>query len=232
MYSVENRNEEIDMINYESIRYSIIHRDVVRLLAQKYINDKVFFKRIYFHDMDKVLLYMQESVGSAHYKHLENMPHHLESKLKKNDDDYRETIIDWDSARYTKPDKLLNAYQTLKKFYPDFYGEILPVLKELNLDSDDIPVDEEILNIVRLKNYDSNYCLEEIAEYVKYVINNNINLYYDIYEVLSNVYASLTRDEKNDFEKKLGDEIMNKVNTNKKVKVGVFTHRGCDYDAL
>lgn len=199
------------MLNFKQVKYSIMHRDVVRLLTAKYIDDEEFLKRVYFHDMDKVLLYMQESIASSHNKHLTHISHHLEADGKKTKDDYLETVIDWDSARYTKPDKLLNAYQTLKKFYPDFYVEVIPILKELGLDCDDVPIDKEILNAVLHKDYDSNYCLKEIAEYVKYLINNKINFYYDIYETLGNVYAFLTNDEKNYFKQILGDEIMNKV---------------------
>lgn len=220
------------MLNYNQVKYSLMHRDVVRLLASKYISDEEFWKRVEYHDMDKVLLYMQESIISAHSKHLEYLPHHLESDIVKTKDDYTETIIDWDSARYTKPDKLLNAYQTLKNLYPSFYEEMIPVLRELNLDHEDEPIDEKILNIVLTKNYDELTCLREIAQYVKYVVNNNIKLYYDIYAVLSNVFASLTKSEKKYFVDCLGEEIMNKVNHNKKVRVGLFTHRGCDYDAL
>ena len=43
-------------------------------------------------------------------------------------------IIDWECARYTKPDKQLNAYDTLYKFYPNLEKEILPILKEFKLD--------------------------------------------------------------------------------------------------
>ena len=42
-------------------------------------------------------------------------------------------IIDWECARYTKPDKPLNAYDTLYKFYPQLENEILPLLNRFNL---------------------------------------------------------------------------------------------------
>ena len=41
--------------------------------------------------------------------------------------------IDWECARYTKPDKPLNARETLKKIYPEVTDEMLPVLEELGL---------------------------------------------------------------------------------------------------
>jgi hypothetical protein len=42
-------------------------------------------------------------------------------------------IIDWECARFTKPDKPLDAYQTMKKFYPDLEQRLLPLFKELGL---------------------------------------------------------------------------------------------------
>ena len=40
-----------------------------------------------------------------------------------------EAAIDWESARFTKPDKSLNAYETWKKYYSDIDME--PTLKLL-----------------------------------------------------------------------------------------------------
>ena len=42
-------------------------------------------------------------------------------------------IIDWECARYTKPDKPLNAKDTLYKFYPHLINKIEPILIELGL---------------------------------------------------------------------------------------------------
>lgn len=219
------------MLNYNQIKYSLMHREVLRLLAKKYNLDKSFIRRVQYHDMDKILLYMQESFLLAHSKHLLNIPHHLESSLKKDEDDYLETILDWDSARYTKKDKLLNAYQTLKKLYPAYYDIMLPILHKLNLDREYVEVDQEILGQVLANDYSPYKVLDEIIEYIKYAIDNE-SLYYNIYHVISNAYCCLTHDEKEYFKKNLGENIMNKIDTNKKIKIGIFTHRGCDYDAL
>lgn len=43
-------------------------------------------------------------------------------------------VIDWECARYTKPDKPLNAYDTLYHLYPQLESKILPILKELGID--------------------------------------------------------------------------------------------------
>lgn len=42
-------------------------------------------------------------------------------------------VIDCECARFTKPDKPLNARQTLYKFYPELETKILPILEEFNL---------------------------------------------------------------------------------------------------
>lgn len=47
-------------------------------------------------------------------------------------------VIDWECARYTKPDKPLNAYDTLYKYYPELEDKILPILKELKIDKSNI----------------------------------------------------------------------------------------------
>ena len=43
---------------------------------------------------------------------------HHDNDLEKTDIDWIEMLLDWESARYTKEDKPLNAYDTLIKFYP------------------------------------------------------------------------------------------------------------------
>ena len=42
-------------------------------------------------------------------------------------------VIDWECARFTKPDKPLNARQTLYTFYPELENQILPILNDLGL---------------------------------------------------------------------------------------------------
>ena len=52
-------------------------------------------------------------------------------------------VIDWECARYTKPDKPLNAYEALNKYYPEIIEKIMPILKKLGIDKKT----EEIQNI-------------------------------------------------------------------------------------
>ena len=47
--------------------------------------------------------------------HRDKTVHH-ENELEKTELDYIEMVLDWESARYTKPDKPLNAYDTLVNY--------------------------------------------------------------------------------------------------------------------
>ncbi|MBD5400205.1 hypothetical protein HDR61_00435 [bacterium] len=95
--------------------------------------------RGYMHDLDKLLfLYPWAFITGrdkkwAHNKHRANQRHHVENKQQKTRRDYIEMIIDWECARFTKPDKPLNAYETMRKFYPQLEPQILPILRELGL---------------------------------------------------------------------------------------------------
>lgn len=85
----------------------------------------------WFHDIDKLLLFIFiPFVGEKKINrwHRLNNKHHAECK----EHDWIEAIIDWECARYTKPDKPLNARQTWEKFYSE-YSEIKKYLKQLNL---------------------------------------------------------------------------------------------------
>lgn len=89
--------------------------------------------RGYLHDIDKPFLYLAlwiklEDIQKIHRKHSK---HHVENNLVKTKDDLVDSIIDWECARITKPDKPLNAYETLLKFYPHKKEEYLPIIREL-----------------------------------------------------------------------------------------------------
>lgn len=81
--------------------------------------------------MDKVFLYMIFDYKSVHNWHRNHSRHH--SIKAKTHSDFVQMVVDWECARYTKPDKLLNARDTLDKFYPELKDEVLPVIQELGL---------------------------------------------------------------------------------------------------
>ena len=89
-------------------------------------NDKLFF--LYF-----LAMLLNKDSKWVHNIHRKHNRHHIENSQVKTHNDYIEMIIDWECARYTKPDKPLNAYNTMKKYYPDLEPYILPIIKELGL---------------------------------------------------------------------------------------------------
>ena len=91
--------------------------------------------RAYLHDMDKLVMYQFMKKSLASVKHRLYSRHHLCNDIPKQYIDYVEAIIDFESAGYTKPDKPLNAFDTLYAYYPDEIDIILPILTSLGLDS-------------------------------------------------------------------------------------------------
>ena len=117
--------------NIGAIRYTQEHRKAFKKIEKEVLGHNTW--RSIVHDLDKVILYNIWSHKKVKNFHRSTARHHVENKIKKTRNDYIEMIIDWEWARYTKPDKPLNAYDTLYKFYPELENIILPMLIELNL---------------------------------------------------------------------------------------------------
>lgn len=97
-----------------------------------------------FHDWDKLFMYIflpWLGVKRISRVHQRINKHHpivtkggrkifIKSPKRVN---WEEAIIDWECARITKPDKPLNARDTLEKFYPEYKKYCLPVLEKLGL---------------------------------------------------------------------------------------------------
>lgn len=83
-----------------------------------------------FHDIDKMILYCFFDYKTVHEFHRKHSKHHEKAKTF---DDYLLMVIDWECARFTKPDKGLNAYDTLYAYYPELESRILPILESFNL---------------------------------------------------------------------------------------------------
>lgn len=117
--------------NIGAIKYTLEHRKAFRKIEKELLGHNTW--RSIIHDIDKVILYNiwpHKKVKSFHRKMAR---HHVENNIKKNRNDYIEMIIDWECARFTKPDKPLNAYDTLYIWYPELEKEILPILEEFNI---------------------------------------------------------------------------------------------------
>lgn len=111
------------------IKYSWKHRKAFLKLEKELLGKNTL--RGFLHDVDKIILYHFFPTEFIHTCHQWWSKHH--ERRAKTHDDFVQMTIDWECARFTKPDKPLNAYDTLYKFYPHMEEKILPILKELKL---------------------------------------------------------------------------------------------------
>lgn len=160
------------MKNKEYIEYTYKHRKVVMLLAKKYFKDnKELLNKLKFHDMDKIFTYLFYDKKTASNMHRDHSNHHDNGKEKEYLD-YVEMALDWESARYTKPDKPLNAYDTLVAYYPHLEEHILPILKEMGIDKPNMPMEEDILNSINnLKDVSKKDIEKELIENIKLLLD-------------------------------------------------------------
>ena len=93
----------------------------------------------------------------------------LKNELEKDYIDYVEMVLDWESARYTKPDKPLNAYDTLYKYYPTMEEKIIPILEEFEINKSNLPMEE---NVLEYANSISEVSNEEIKNELLNYINS------------------------------------------------------------
>lgn len=155
------------MKNKDYIEYTYKHRKIVIYLANKYYKDnKELLDKVKLHDLDKLFMYLFYEKEDASNIHRDLMSHH-QNKIKKDKLDYMEMVLDWESARYTKPDKPLNAYDTLYRFYPGLEEHILPILKELGIDKPSLPMEDDVWEYTQsIVNVSKEDIKNEIIEYL------------------------------------------------------------------
>ena len=117
--------------NLGAIKYTLEHKKAFKKVEKEFLGHNTW--RSIVHDIDKVILYNFWEHKRVKEFHRKTARHHVENNIKKRKGDYIEMIIDWECARYSKPDKPLNAYDTLYNLYPDLEEIILPILKEFNI---------------------------------------------------------------------------------------------------
>lgn len=120
--------------NVEHLKYTMLHRNAMFRLAHQLQLTPSNYR---LHDADKLVMYLvydEETVNKWHRAHAEHHNRNTTDRIA-----LLETILDWESAPYTKPDKPLNALNTLRTYYPDMKDRIMPLLKELGLDVADPP---------------------------------------------------------------------------------------------
>lgn len=117
------------MKNKDKIQYTIVHRKAFRKVEKQLLGYNTI--RSLFHDLDKIFLYMLFDYKKVHNFHRKHARHHIDKA--RTHANFVQMVIDWECARITKPDKPLNARQTLDKFYSTHTDKILPVIEELGL---------------------------------------------------------------------------------------------------
>ena len=112
-----------------SIIYTLKHRKAFLEVEKQLLGKNTL--RGYLHDLDKIPLKIFLNLETVSKLHRKYSRHHAIKAHTKTD--YIQMIIDWECARYTKPDKPLNARETLYKFYPQLESVVLPIIEELGL---------------------------------------------------------------------------------------------------
>ena len=115
--------------NKDRIIYTVNHRKAFRNIEKELLGHNTF--RSLFHDLDKVFLYMFLPYKTVHNFHRKYSRHHSIKAHTRSD--YIQMAIDWECARFTKPDKPLDARKTLDMFYPELKDDMIPILEELGL---------------------------------------------------------------------------------------------------
>ncbi len=131
------------MRNKEWLAYTYRHRRAFEYCARKYVQDPTLraelLRRARIHDMDKMVMYLFMDQQKAQQLHIQTQPHHLENHLPRTHADLVETVIDYECAPYTKPDKPLNAYDFVLKLMDmaildrETGGKLIDIMKELNI---------------------------------------------------------------------------------------------------
>lgn len=97
------------------------------------VKKQLGYSGYWFHDWDKLAVFILMPWKGDRWVnkwHRENRSHHPGNKTGKVD--WIEAVIDWECARFTKPDKPLNARQTWEKYYSE-YPEAEEYLNKMGL---------------------------------------------------------------------------------------------------
>ena len=177
--------EEVKMKNLKWCIYTYKHRKAFEYCVKKYIHDPVLreemLRRAAVHDMDKMVMYLFLDQKTAQETHVKTQPHHLENDLPRTYEDYVETVMDYECAPYTKPDKPLNAYDFTNllmdwKALDAATGEkLISIMEELGIDNsttyDDDAEGQIYINDIGSVTEEMIY--REIMTYIEKIGKNN-----------------------------------------------------------
>ena len=120
---------------WPSICYTLEHK-IAYLACEYYFTARCSWRGM-FHDWEKPWMYMFPWLNEDEIQiiHRRNSPHHVDSGKFSSIEHLVEMYIDWECAAITKPDKPLNAFDTLLHFYPAYIKYLLPVCLVFNVKS-------------------------------------------------------------------------------------------------
>lgn len=119
---------------YRQIGRTMKHKGAM-LKLEKQFTGKISF-RILIHDMDKVAmcaLFPFLGTKRIHILHRKFMPHHQFNKENLSETTIKEMVLDWESARYTKPNKQETARQYCLRVKPHMFDKMNPYLIAWNI---------------------------------------------------------------------------------------------------
>lgn len=157
-----------DNISYQL--YTTVHKQA--FLAVMYSLTGHITKSAIMHDTDKLYLYGRMSKDKASILHNKYAIHHIENR--NTDVNKLDCVIDYECARFTKPDKPLNAYCTIMKYRPHAYDMLKDTLTELGLNSaENIDIDFNNWTIVSDRILEK--CLSDIEKQFKLMAEEEKN---------------------------------------------------------
>jgi len=114
--------------NQKKIQYIIEHRNAIAKLEMA-LRGKVSTATV-FHDFDKIIM-LRIGIKPKLAKHFHRFwsKHHVRSFWSARKKDVWGMFLDWESARFTKPDKPLAAVEFARKTKPE-YVEIMMLFED------------------------------------------------------------------------------------------------------
>ena len=194
------KTEGLQMKNLKWCIYTYRHRKAFEYCVRKYIHEPALreemLRRAAVHDLDKMIMYLFMDQKDAQEMHVKNQPHHLENDLPRTYEDYVETVMDYECAPYTKPDKPLNAYdftQLLmdwKALDEETGNKLISIMEDIGIANSTTYIDdvEGQRYISSLEEVTEEMIYEEIRTFLNenpdYDLDTILRYQFDVYEEL------------------------------------------------
>ena len=162
------------MRNFDYCKYTYLHRIALKYYIEKneYLTKEEreeLLKRAEVHDMDKMSMYLHMDKKQASDLHRKTAHHHIKEPsdfYTPTEMDFLESIFDYECAGLTKPDKPLNAYDTVLKYYPQYQSIYMPLLKRLHMDSSYVAFDDKDLEFINQFEVTESDILDAVYKYL------------------------------------------------------------------